>query len=71
MFDDAAQPLSLVASAEPSTNDLSADERRLIRNYRAVKAAAQSMLVDLSEQWAKTLPAERPSLRLVGPAPGR
>jgi hypothetical protein len=36
---------------------LSGRERRLISNYRAMKASAQEMLFALSEQYRCTLPA--------------
>lgn len=36
---------------------LTARERRLISNFRAVRASAQNMLFDLSEQYKYTLPA--------------
>lgn len=36
---------------------LTARERRLISNFRAVRPSAQDMLFDLSEQYKYTLPA--------------
>jgi hypothetical protein len=44
---------------------LTAGERRLILNYRAVEACAQEMLVDLSGQYKRTFPAEPVKLTLV------
>jgi hypothetical protein len=46
---------------------LTVQELRLIRNFRTLKVGAKEMLVDLSEQYTRTLPADRPDLRLVRP----
>jgi hypothetical protein len=45
---------------------LTDEERRLILNFRAVEACAQEMLVDLSGQYKRTLPAAPVCLRVVG-----
>lgn len=44
---------------------LTSDERRLIANFRKLKAAAKTMLLDLSFIYLRTLPADRPRVQLV------
>jgi hypothetical protein len=48
-------PVSEAALSNEIDNDnfqLTAGERRLIRNHRAMKRSAQGMLVDISEEFA-------------------
>ncbi len=44
---------------------LSGSEQRLIANYRHMKDSAQEMLLDLSAQYRRTLPATPVRLRLL------
>lgn len=45
---------------------LSSSERRIIRNYRAMERIAQQTFQDMSEEFARTLPAPgRQGLRLA------
>lgn len=44
---------------------LTSSERRLIQNFRAMKGTARDMMLDLSEQYRRTLPAVPVSLRLL------
>lgn len=67
MLDDTLPRLGIVSKTDNDNFQLSSSERRLIRNYRAMKAGAQGMLVDLSEQYMRTLPAVPAKLRLLGP----
>jgi len=41
-------------------------ERQIIANFRAMERCAQQMIVDLTNQFKYTLPAERVRLTLVG-----
>lgn len=45
---------------------LIAQERQLISNFRAAAACAKTMLVDLSVQYKRALPATPVALTLVG-----
>lgn len=68
MQDDIVRKSLLVVAADNDELLLSAAERRLILNFRAVRGGAKDMLLDLSDQYARTLPAASVSLRLLGPA---
>ena len=46
---------------------LSSRERRLLTNFRQMKESAREMLVDLSDQYRRTLPEKRAELRLLRP----
>jgi hypothetical protein len=62
-----------VAIAPKTDNDgfqLSSRERSLISSFRAMKGSAQGMLLDLAEQYKRTLPAEPVKLRLLTPGKG-
>jgi hypothetical protein len=62
-----------IAALAPMITDkaliLTSDERKLIENYRRLRRSAQNMLVDLSDQYTRTLPAEPFRFALV-PAAG-
>lgn len=64
MIDETVPNLAVVASNNDE-HQLTAREQRLIRNFRAVKGGAQEMLLDLSDQYKRTLPAERVKLELL------
>lgn len=57
-----------VADEHDEELELSDSERRLIDNVRMMKESAQEMLLDLSEQYRRTLPMRRVELRVVGPS---
>jgi hypothetical protein len=52
-------PVALAAANKPEgcNLQLSASEWRLLRNYRTMKMSGQSMLVDISEEFALAFPA--------------
>lgn len=56
-------------TATPTSNDqvLSAQELRVIKNMRIMKPVARQMILDVSTEYARTLPVSRPELRLVDP----
>jgi hypothetical protein len=56
----------LTACISNAELQLSNRERMLIKNFRAMEEVAQHTLVDVSEEWARILPAERLRLKLVG-----
>lgn len=57
----------LVVATKNENNDfqLTSQERRLIANFRAMRKGAQSMFVEMSEQYKRTLPAEPVKLQLL------
>jgi hypothetical protein len=57
MQDDTVRKAPLAAIVGSDDLQLTAEERRLILNYRAMKACAQEMLVDISGQYKRTMPA--------------
>ena len=63
---DKTVPTISIAAANEDEFQLDARERKLIRNFRAMKSSAKEMLVDLSEQYKRTLPATPTKLCLVG-----
>lgn len=65
MMDETVPTMAAVPKGDSEEFQLTDQELRLIRNFRALKAGARDMLVDLSEQYKRTLPAEAPSLQLV------
>lgn len=62
---DETVPSIAVAISNGDEFQLTARERRLILNFRALKGGAQVMLLDLTEQYKRTLPAERAKLKLL------
>jgi hypothetical protein len=66
MHDEVAPKLVVASKNDNDEFQLSSRERVLIRNFRAMKGSARDMLVDLSEQYKRTLPAEPVKLRLLG-----
>jgi hypothetical protein len=64
-MDETVPTMAAVPKGDNEEFHLTGQELRLIRNFRALKAGARDMLVDLSEQYKRTLPAEAPSLQLV------
>lgn len=66
MLDDTAPTLGLVVKADNNDFPLTSGERRLVCNFRAMKGTAQEMMLDLSEQYRRTLPAVPVKLRLLG-----
>jgi DNA primase catalytic subunit len=58
MQDETIRKASPVIISDNDELQLTADERRLILNFRTVRACAQEMLVDLSAQYKRTMPAE-------------
>lgn len=62
---DETVPSMTVAVSNDDEYQLTARERSLIRNFRTLKGGAQEMLLDLSEQYKRTLPAERAKLKLL------
>jgi hypothetical protein len=67
MLDKTTPQMRIAASVEDEFH-LDAREQRLIRNFRAAKESAKEMLVDLSDQYKRTLPAARVKLQLLRPA---
>jgi hypothetical protein len=61
---------STIALASSAGRDLilTQEEHQLICNCRALKSSARAMIFDLAENYTRTLPAERPAMRLVGAA---
>jgi hypothetical protein len=55
----------LVAKVVNAALQLTDEERQLINNFRAMKSCAKEMLVDLSSEYRRTLPAVRVHLTLV------
>lgn len=55
----------LTACVSNTELKLTSQERMLIKNFRAMEAVAQHTLVDVSEEWARILPAEPVRLTLV------
>jgi hypothetical protein len=68
MQDDTIRKAPLVVVSDNDELQLTANERRLLLNFRAVRTSAKEMLLDLSDQYARTLPAAPVGLRLLGPA---
>jgi hypothetical protein len=66
MKNDTARKAPLTIISEHDDLHLTAKERRLILNFRATKVSAKEMLLDLSDQYKRTLPAEPVKLRLLG-----
>lgn len=66
MLDDTTPMLGLVPKTDNDDFHLTNGERRLVRNFRAMKGSAQEMMLDLSEQYRRTLPAAPVKLRLLG-----
>jgi hypothetical protein len=67
MVDEIASP-RVVVDNQSVDIVLTSRERRLISNFRAVEAAGQDMLLDLSAQYVRTLPATTVKLSLLRPA---
>lgn len=65
MLDETVPRVVATAKIDNDGFQLTGRELRLIRNFRAVKPGAQEMLLDLSEQYKRTLPATPPVLRLL------
>lgn len=65
MVDETAPSLAVAIKYHNPEFQLTNKELRLIRNFRAMKESAKDMLVDLSEQYRRTLPAEPVRLRLL------
>lgn len=59
-------PQVVLAASAGDDLVLTAEERAHICNCRAMKVEAKIMLFDLSTIYARTLPAARPEIRLVG-----
>ncbi len=59
---------NVVLAAENHSDEfqLTGREQKLISNFRAMKKVAQDAMVDLSEQYKRTLPAVPTKLTLVG-----
>lgn len=66
MSDEVAPKLVVTPKNDNDEFQLSSREQVLIRNFRAMKGSARDMLVDLSEQYRRTLPAAPTKLRLLG-----
>lgn len=68
-FDDLADGRSAIALLHAISSDggvqLTPQECRLIANFRAMKDSAKHTMVDVSEEWARALPAARAKLTLV------
>lgn len=62
---DKKMPTMSIAVVSADEFQLNARERRLIDNFRAMKGSAKEMLVDLSEQYKRTLPASPVKLTLL------
>lgn len=65
MLDDTIPTLGLVPKTDNDNFHLTSRERRLVRNFRGMKGTAQEMMLDLSEQYIRTLPAAPVKLRLL------
>lgn len=67
MREEIAPTVRVVTHNDIDDLRLSGRERRLIDNFREMKESARDMLVDLSDQYRRTLPAKRVELRLLRP----
>jgi len=65
MLDETVPMMTLARKADDADFQLSSREQILIRNLRAMKSSAGDMLIDLSEQYVRTLPATPVKLRLL------
>lgn len=65
MVDETVPSLAVVTRHQSSDFQLTSKEMRLIRNFRSLKESAKDMLVDLSDQYCRTLPAEPVRLKLL------
>lgn len=65
MLDETLTMMTLARKPDNAEFQLSSREQILIRNFRAMKPSAGDMLVDLSEQYVRTLPANPVKLRLL------
>ena len=65
MLDETVPMMTLARKTDDAEFQLSSREQILIRNLRAMKSSAGDMLVDLSEQYVRTLPAKPVKLRLL------
>jgi len=63
MLDRTAQEAPLPAQNDDENFQLSAGERRLIRNYRAMRRDVQLTFEDLSEEFALGFPAPAVTVR--------
>ena len=65
MLDEIVSKLGVVPKTDSEDFPLTSRERRLVRNFRAMKSTAQEMLLDLSDQYKRTLPAAPVKLQLL------
>lgn len=65
MQEDIVRKVPLAVICEYGDLQLTAKERHLIMNFRAMKVSAKDMLLDLSDQYKRTLPAAPVELRLL------
>lgn len=68
MPDETMPTLAIATKNDNDDFQLTWRERKLISNFRAMKRSAQDAMVDLSEQYKRTLPAAPVKLALVGAA---
>jgi hypothetical protein len=67
MMEKSVRNVEMVLKTDNAGFQLSGQERSLISNFRAMKGSAQGMLLDLAEEYKRTLPAEPVKLRLLTP----
>jgi hypothetical protein len=65
MMDKTVPRVEIASKTDNDSFQMSSRERSLISNFRAMKGSAQGMLLDLAEQYKRTLPAEPVKLRLL------
>lgn len=70
MPDETMPTVVLAAENENEDFQLTWRERKLISNFRAMKKVAQDAMVDMSEQYKRTLPVTPAKLTLVCAANG-
>lgn len=66
MLDEIAPKVVVVSKSDNDEFQLTVRERALLQNFRAMRESAKVMIVDLSEQYRRTLPAAATKLLLVG-----
>jgi hypothetical protein len=65
MLEEMMPTVALAVQNDDANFQLTDGERKLISNFRAMKRVAQDAMVDLSEQYKRTLPALPVKLTLV------
>jgi hypothetical protein len=63
---DETMPTLVIATENDNDEfQLTSQERRLLSNFRSMKRSAQSVFIEMSENFKRTIPAEPVKLRLL------